>query len=211
MAAKREVVLEIDGATVIKSPHRRRTLAWRWVDGRLVLRVPLRVSKRDIQKVIAVARERATAPTRRSGDDAALRREAETLNDRYFAGALRIGGIRYARMDTRRGSCTPATGQIRISLRLAETPAWVRLAVIHHELCHLLEPGHGPAFKALEARYPLRAEAEDYLALLERGPGGAAPLLLAEDERAVLIALLERTGALPALRERLEAEQSSAT
>lgn len=207
MSGKREVTVEIDGATVIKSPKRRRTLAWRWVDGKLVLRVPARVSKQDIKRAIAIARERAAAPARRAEDDATLRREAEELNEQYFDGVLQIAAIRYAQMDTRRGSCTPATGEIRISRRLAHVPAWVRQAVIHHELCHLLEPGHGPAFRSLEARYPLRAEAEEYLALLERGPGRAAPLLLSEEERATLVALLERTGALAGLRERLEREE----
>jgi hypothetical protein len=207
MAARRETTIEIDGATVIKSPNRRRTLAWRWVDGKLFLRVPARTTKQDIRKAIALARERADAPSRRASDDRALRRDAEALNERYFAGKLEVAAIRYAKMDTRRGSCTPATGEIRISRRLAHVPAWVRLAVIHHELCHLVEPGHGPAFKALEARYPLHAEAEDYLTLLERGPGRAIPLLLADEERDVLLTLLAQTGALPALRERLEAEE----
>jgi predicted metal-dependent hydrolase len=207
MAPRRETVLEIDGATVIKSRARRKTLAWRWVDGRLILRVPARTSRAEIVRVIGLARERVTRSPRRAADEATLREEAETLNERYFGGALRIASIRYATMATRRGSCTPATGEIRISRRLAEVPVWVRLAVIHHELCHLIEAGHGPAFRALEARYPLRAEAEDYLSLLERGPAGATPLLLSEDERAILVALLERTGALPALRARLEAEE----
>ena len=207
MAARRETIIEVDGATVIKSPTRRRTLAWRWVDGKLVLRVPARTTKQDIRKAIALARERAATPSRRVSDDRALRREAETLNERFFGGELQIVAIRYARMDTRRGSCTPARGEIRISRRLADVPAWVRQAVIHHELCHLLEPGHGPAFKALEARYPLRAEAEDYLTLLERGGGRAAPLLLTAEERDILRALLARTGALPDLCARLEAEE----
>ncbi|MCS6800579.1 MAG: M48 family metallopeptidase [Chloroflexota bacterium] len=207
MAAKRETVVEIDGATVIKSRARRRTFAWRWVDGTLVLRVPARASRAEIERVIALARERAERPSRHAADDATLRQEAEALNERYFGGALRIAAIRYATMTTRRGSCTPAAGEIRISRRLAHVPSWVRQAVIHHELCHLLEPGHGPAFRALEARYPLRAEAEDYLALLERGARGATPLLLSEEERAVLLALLSRTGALPSLRERLAAEE----
>lgn len=207
MAAKRETVLEIDGATVIKSRARRKTLAWRWIGGRLILRVPARTPRSEIVRVIALARERATRPPRHAADEETLRAEAETLNERYFGGALRIASIRYATMTTRRGSCTPATGEIRISRRLAQTPAWVRMAVIHHELCHLIEAGHGPAFRALEARYPLRAEAEDYLTLLERGPGEATPLVLTDDERAILLALLERTGALPALRARLEAEE----
>ncbi|MFN8533570.1 MAG: M48 family metallopeptidase [Dehalococcoidia bacterium] len=197
------MTVTLDGATVIKSPNRRRTVAWRWVDGQLVLRVPARMAKRDIEHAISVARERATAVPRRARDDNTLRTEANDLNARYFGGSLLLVSIRYAEMETRRGSCTPSTGEIRISSRLQHVPAWVRQAVIHHELCHLLEAGHGPAFKALEVRYPLRTEADDYLALLERGPGNAAPLALSSAEHTVLIALLERTCALPALLARL--------
>jgi hypothetical protein len=36
-------------------------------------------------------------------------------------------------------------------------------AVVVHELAHLLEPGHTARFRALEARYPRRAEADVFL------------------------------------------------
>jgi hypothetical protein len=137
-----------------------------------------------------------------------LEHEAAELNARYFGGALPLRSIRYVTMTTRRGSCTPASGEVRISRQLASVPPWVRQAVIHHELCHLLEPGHGPAFQALLDRYPLYRHAEDYLRLLERGtPPGAFPLT--EEECQALLALLDQTGALPELRARLASETAT--
>ena len=47
------------------------------------------------------------------------------------------------------GSCQPATGRICINVRLALYPPECLEYVVVHELCHLLEGGHGPRFKAL--------------------------------------------------------------
>ena len=68
------------------------------------------------------------------------------------------------------GSCTPASGSIRLSSRLAGFPSWVLDHVIVHELAHLLEPGHGPAFRALVARDPLGERATGFL--LAKGMDG---------------------------------------
>ena len=35
--------------------------------------------------------------------------------------------------------------------------------MIHHELCHLLQPNHSAAFRTLEARYPQLLRAQAYL------------------------------------------------
>ena len=42
-------------------------------------------------------------------------------------------------------------------------PAWVLDYVLVHELAHLIEPGHGPAFWALVSRYPRTERARGYL------------------------------------------------
>jgi len=42
-------------------------------------------------------------------------------------------------------------------------PEWVLDAVVVHELAHLLESGHGPAFRRLVARYRRYAEAMAFL------------------------------------------------
>ena len=77
------------------------------------------------------------------------------MNREYFGGKLRWSEIRYVTNQQHRyGSCTPATGVIRISHRLAATPSWVRDYVIVHELAHLLEANHGARFWKLVTPLP---------------------------------------------------------
>lgn len=52
------------------------------------------------------------------------------------------------RMRTRWGSCTTSKGTIRINTALVEHPRECLEMVLTHELCHLIEPNHGPRFKA---------------------------------------------------------------
>ena len=79
-------------------------------------------------------------------------------------GLPRASSIRWVDgMRTRWGSCTPATGAIRLSSSLAAFPEWVIDYVIVHELAHLREPGHSPAFWALVERYPKAERARGYL------------------------------------------------
>ncbi|MBO7665330.1 MAG: M48 family metallopeptidase, partial [Aeriscardovia sp.] len=56
-------------------------------------------------------------------------------------------------MTSRWGSCTPATGRIRINAELAGMPERLLEYVLVHELAHLLVPGHGPRFQALMTRF----------------------------------------------------------
>lgn len=61
------------------------------------------------------------------------------------------------------GHCTRA-GALRFSWKLWLAPAWVVHNVVIHELCHLREFNHSPAFWQLVARYsPNYREAEQWL------------------------------------------------
>ena len=62
---------------------------------------------------------------------------------------VKAGKLSYRNMTSRWGSCQPATGRICINVRLALYPPECLEYVVVHELCHLLERGHGPRFKAL--------------------------------------------------------------
>ncbi len=64
---------------------------------------------------------------------------------------------------SRWASCSPTDGVIRVSSRLAGFPAWVVDYVLVHELAHLVEPRHGPAFWALVHRYRRAERARGYL------------------------------------------------
>lgn len=56
--------------------------------------------------------------------------------------------IAYRNMKSRWGSCQPETGRICFNIRLALYPPECLEYVVVHELCHLLEPNHGPGFHA---------------------------------------------------------------
>ena len=62
---------------------------------------------------------------------------------------VRAGKIAYRNMTSRWGSCNPKTGRICLNIQLAKYPPECLEYVVVHELCHLLERGHGPRFKAL--------------------------------------------------------------
>jgi predicted metal-dependent hydrolase len=109
-----------------------------------------------------VAKMSASFRRKRSSDRIDLRRRAHTLADRYDL--RRPEEIRWATdMSSRWGSCTPGTGAVRISDRLAAYPAWVLDYVIVHELAHLTFRGHGPNFWRLVHRYPKAERAIGYL------------------------------------------------
>jgi predicted metal-dependent hydrolase len=83
-----------------------------------------------------------------------LRRSASLLLDHW---APRMGveyeflGLR--RMTTRWGSCVPAKGRIWLNVMLVTRPPALLEYVVVHELAHLIELSHGPAFKELMGRH----------------------------------------------------------
>ena len=62
---------------------------------------------------------------------------------------VKSGKLAYRNMTSRWGSCQPSTGRICINVRLALYPPECLEYVVVHELCHLLERGHGPKFHQL--------------------------------------------------------------
>ena len=62
---------------------------------------------------------------------------------------VKAGPLAYRNMTSRWGSCQPSTGRICINVRLALYPPECLEYVVVHELCHLLERGHGPRFHQL--------------------------------------------------------------
>ena len=105
--------------------------------------------------------------TRSRPSDERLVERAGTLNKRHFAGRLKWTSIGYAEMAHRWGSCTFTTGAIRIARRAATLPDWVLDYLLVHELAHLEQSDHGPAFHELENRYPLAERAKGYLMALD--------------------------------------------
>ena len=167
---------------VRRSRRRTRTVtAFRERDTIVVL-VPERMSVADertfvdsmVKKVLA--REARMAAPR---GDAELLARARELVDRHLAS--RTGGpvlpadVRWVSNQRQRwGSCTPATGVIRLSERLRVMPDWVVDYVLVHELAHLVEPSHSAAFWRLVAGYPATERARGYLEGYLAGQGRPA-------------------------------------
>jgi predicted metal-dependent hydrolase len=152
---------------IIRSSRRRKTASARLVDGKLVVRVPADVDDREIERLVATLAPRVMQAQRRRerGDNLPnLVGRAEDLNKRYFGGKLHPREIKWVENQEKRyGSCTPSTGTIRISSRVASMPLWVLDYVLVHELAHLVEPNHSPAFWRLVNTYPLTERARGYL------------------------------------------------
>jgi predicted metal-dependent hydrolase len=145
---------------VIRSPRRTRTVGARLVGSVLRVSVPSWMSPAEEQRWVREMSRRYERQLDASLID--LEERADVLARRY--GLPRPASIRWVEvMRTRWGSCTPATGTIRISTRLAPFPPWVRDYVIVHELAHLRHPGHTPAFWRLVERYPRTERARGYL------------------------------------------------
>lgn len=143
--------------------------------GRIVVVVPSRMSVAAREEVAArlAARMLDHASNRADSSDADLERRAIELGRRYLDGA-RPCSIRWVTNQARRwGSCTPATGAVRLSARLRTVPDWVLDAVIVHELAHLLEPSHSPRFRSLCGRFPRSGEADAFLLGFEHGASTA--------------------------------------
>lgn len=57
--------------------------------------------------------------------------------------------LRLIPMKSRWGSCIPGKGQLALNVHLMKKPFACAEYVAVHELCHLLEPNHGPGFYRL--------------------------------------------------------------
>ncbi|MCU1370344.1 MAG: hypothetical protein JWO77_1538 [Ilumatobacteraceae bacterium] len=167
--------MEVD---VIRSAKRRKTAQARLVAGRLEVRIPARSSKAEEQRLVEVFRRRyEKAGTSTSIDLAARAHKLAKAHDLPVPTEIRW----VTNQAHRWGSCTPSTGVVRISDRMADFPPWVVDHVIVHELAHLVERRHGPAFYALAGRYPLAERAEGYL-LAKTGGDAPDADALADDE-----------------------------
>lgn len=92
-----------------------------------------RASKEDIAQWKRVCKEKATP----------------YFEQWQFFMQLYPSEVTYRNMKSRFGSCNKRTGKICINTRLALYPETCLEYVVVHELAHLQEANHGPAFKAL--------------------------------------------------------------
>ncbi|MFZ5848538.1 MAG: M48 family metallopeptidase, partial [Actinomycetota bacterium] len=150
---------------VRRSRRRRRTVSAYREDDRVVVMIPARLSAKEEREWVATMIARLEkAEKRRRPSDAGLKRRAMELSDRYLGGLARPVTVRWVdNQNSRWGSCTPSDRSIRLSTRLKGMPPWVIDYVLVHELAHLIEAGHTPAFWAWVDRYPKAERAKGFL------------------------------------------------
>ena len=146
--------------SVIRSENRRKTVSARVVGGVIEVRIPSWLPPADEKRVVDNFVRNFEKRRRCWQVDLGARA-------RHFAAAYDLPEPRSITWSTRQrqrwGSCSVLAGNIRISHRLAEVPPWVLDYVIVHELAHLAETGHTPAFHALVNRFPRAERAIGYL------------------------------------------------
>lgn len=156
---------EFQRVEVRRSSRRRKTISAEIIGESLVISIPERMSRAEEQQWVEKMTVRMTERKRRDrlNSQGDLERHARQLADRYLNG-VRFTDIAWvSNQNSRWGSCSPDDGTIRLSIALADQPAWVRDYVIVHELAHLIVPDHSQAFWDLVQRYPLTERARGYL------------------------------------------------
>ncbi len=150
---------------VRRSRKRRRTVAAYREDDRVVVMIPARLSAKEEREWVATMLKRLErSEARRRPSDAGLSRRATELSNRYLGGLAQPESVRWvANQNSRWGSCTPSDKSIRLSTRLQGMPSWVTDYVLVHELAHLIEAGHTPAFWSWVDRYPKAERAKGFL------------------------------------------------
>ena len=165
---------------VQRSARRRRTISAHRAGDRIVVQVPARMTRaEEAVWVDKMVRRVLAGERRRMRSDDQLLARAKALAADFLDPSVQPAAVRWVDNQSRRwGSCTPEDRTIRLSRRLEGMPDYVVDYVLLHELVHLVEPGHGPSFHALMARYPKRERAEGYLEAMDAhhaGSGRGAP------------------------------------
>lgn len=175
---------------VRRSARRKRTMTVFRERGRLVALVPARLSAAQERTLLPPLVQRflkreATRTLPLPGDE--LTERAQSLYESHLAARVELPLPPFTvswvdNQQQRWGSCSAATGRIRLSSRLRTMPLWVADYVLLHELAHLFEPNHSPRFHHLVAGYPQRDRAEAYLQGYQHAVRAGTPGADAEEE-----------------------------
>lgn len=145
---------------VVRSAKRIKTVAARLVEGVIEVRVPAWMTQEEQNKAVSEIASRLEK--RHRCGHIPLEPRARSLAAEFNLPQPR--SIEWShRQNLRWGSCSIGNGDIRISSRLVDVPPWVLDHVIVHELAHLVEANHSPAFYRLVNRNPRAERAEGYL------------------------------------------------
>lgn len=153
------------------STRRTRTMTAFREGGRLVVVVPDHMTARQRRDLVPglvarfLAKEARNRPPR--ADDELTARAKDLYRTHiapHASGPEPAIGVRWvSNMSQRWGSCTIATGEIRISDRLRTLPTWVVDYVLLHEVAHLEEREHSARFWQLVNAHPSSSRARGFL------------------------------------------------
>ena len=151
---------------IVRSKKRRRTVGARIVGDTMQVNAPVDMPEKKLADIIEGFQKRFERRKLKKelNKEKDLNDIFERLNEKYFAGKLSVKAIEYVTNQQKKyGCCNYRAKTIRISHRLAEMPEWVRDYVVVHEMAHLIEPNHSPAFWDIAYRYKLAERARGYL------------------------------------------------
>lgn len=155
---------------IITSARRKKTVSARFVGDTIEIRMPEGLSKSEQERHVRNLTRKLQA--KREANEVDLPQRATFLAKKYSL--PEPDSITWStRQNSRWGSCTPTSGSIRISHRMSAFPQWVIDYVIVHELAHLVEANHSPAFYELERRFPECDKAEGFLLAVSLGHAGS--------------------------------------
>ena len=157
---------------IVRSPRRRKTVSAELRGGVVRVHVPSWMGRADVDQHVAELVPRLERRWRSSHVDLPAR-AAELAARHGLPSPTRVVWAENQRRQW--GSCNVHTGEIRLSLRLADYPPWVLDYVLVHELAHLVHANHSPAFKALVGRYRLAERARGFLMAKDDASDGCAP------------------------------------
>ncbi|WP_028279119.1 M48 family metallopeptidase [Arthrobacter sp. H5] len=151
---------------VRRSTRRRRTVSADVRNGVTVVSIPAHFTAKQekewVEKMVAKLQAKRTVRPPEGAEP--LRMRAEELADRFLDGRGKPQTIAWVtNQNSRWGSATPARRRIRLSHKLQGMPDWVVDYVILHEMAHLIESSHSPAFWALLSAYPRTETAKAFL------------------------------------------------
>jgi predicted metal-dependent hydrolase len=150
---------------VRRSTRRRKTVSAYREGDRIVVLLPARMSRKEERHWVEVMTKRLAERDRRHHrSDTDLLARARVLSTQYLDGRAVPASVRWVSNQVSRwGSCTIEDAAIRLSTRLQGMPEYVVDYVLLHELAHLIEPDHSPAFWALLEPFPRTERARGFL------------------------------------------------
>ena len=159
-----ESVIEVQ-----RSKRRRKTSTAFRREGKIIVQVPARLTQKQIAITVQELVARIENNERNALAPDLLMNRAKELVAEYFEvdiiqnHPLPVTIKWVTNQNSRWGSCTPATGTIRLSHRLMTMPQYVQDSVLLHELIHLVVPAHNALFYQLLNQFPDLEKANAYL------------------------------------------------